>query len=57
MDRERAEAHLRKLAEAELRRAMKVPVGSITDRWYSPTLLLVARALIAADAGRCRRRV
>jgi hypothetical protein len=29
MDRERAETHLRLLAETELRRAMKMPVSSI----------------------------
>lgn len=32
MDRERAETHLRLLAETELRRAMKMPVGSIPAR-------------------------
>jgi len=32
MDRERAETHLRLLAEAEVRRAMKMPVGSIPRR-------------------------
>jgi hypothetical protein len=50
MDRERAETHLRLLAEAELRRVMKVPVGSIPDWWYSPRLVLVAQALTAVDA-------
>ena len=29
MDRERAETHLRLLAEAELRRVMKTPAGSM----------------------------
>jgi hypothetical protein len=50
MDRERAETHLRLLAEAELRRAMQVPMGSLPDRWYSPRLVLVAQALTAVDA-------
>jgi hypothetical protein len=50
MDRERAETHLRLLAEAELRRAMQVPMGSIRGRWYSPRLVLVAQALTAVDA-------
>ena len=50
MDRERAETHLRLLAEAELRRVMKVPMGSIPGRWYSARLLLVAQALTAVDA-------
>ena len=38
MDRERAETHLRLLAEAELRRVMTMPAGSIPDRWYSARL-------------------
>jgi hypothetical protein len=50
MDRERAETYLRLLAEAELRRVMKMPAGSIPGRWYSPRLALVARALIAVGA-------
>ena len=50
MDRERAETHLRLLAEAELRRVMKMPVGSIPGRWYSARLVLVAQALTAVDA-------
>ena len=50
MDRERAETHLRLLAEAELRRAMTMPVGSIPGRWYSVRLALVAQALIAVGA-------
>ena len=49
MDRERAEAHLRLLAETELRRAMTMPADSIPYR-YSPRLTLVAQALTAADA-------
>ena len=52
MDRERAEAHLRLLAEAELRRVMTMPAGSIPGRWYSPRLALAAQALTAADAVR-----
>ena len=50
MDRERAETHLRLLAEAELRRVMTMPVGSISDRWYPARLALVAQALIAVGA-------
>lgn len=50
MDRERAETHLRLLAEAELRRVMQMPVGSIRGRWYSANLALVAQALTAVDA-------
>jgi hypothetical protein len=50
MDRERAETHLRLLAEAELRRVMAMPAGSIRDRWYSANLVLVAQALTAVGA-------
>jgi hypothetical protein len=50
MDRERAETYLRLLAEAELRRVMKMPVGGIRGRWYSANLALVAHALTAVDA-------
>ena len=50
MDRERAETHLRLLAEAELRRAMAMPGGSIPGRWHSARLALVAQALTAVDA-------
>jgi hypothetical protein len=50
MDRERAETHLRLLAEAELRRVMKTPAGSIHGRWSSARLILVAHALTAAGA-------
>ncbi len=46
MDRERAETHLRLLAEPELRRVMAMPAGSIRDRWYSANLVLVAQALM-----------
>ena len=45
MDRERAETHLRLLAEAELRRAMTMPADSIPGRWNSAPLALVAQAL------------
>ena len=50
MDRERAETHLRLLAEAELRRVTAMPAGSIPDRWYSARLALVAQALTAVGA-------
>jgi len=50
MDRERAETHLRLLAEAELRRVMTMPAGSIPGRWHSARLALVAQALTAVDA-------
>ena len=50
MDREGAETHLRLLAEAELRRVMRMPAGSIRGRWYSERLVLVAQALTAVDA-------
>jgi hypothetical protein len=50
MNRERAESYLRQLAEAELRRVMKMPVGSIPGRWYSARLALVAQALTAVGA-------
>jgi len=50
MDRERAETHLRLLAEAEPRRALKMPAGSIPGRWYSARLALVAQALAAVGA-------
>jgi hypothetical protein len=50
MNRERAETHLRQLAEAELRRAVKLPAGSIPGRWNSARLALVAQALSAVDA-------
>ena len=47
---ERAETHLRLLAEAELRSAMAVPAGGIAGRWHSARLTLVAQALTAVDA-------
>jgi hypothetical protein len=50
MDREGAETHLRLLAEAELRRVIMMPAGSIPGRWYSARLALVAGALIAVGA-------
>ena len=50
MDRKGAETHLRLVAEAELRCAMKMPAGSIGGRWYSGRLVLVAQALTAVDA-------
>ena len=50
MDRERAETHLRLLAEAELRRAMEMPAGSLPGRWHSARLALAAQALTAVDA-------
>ncbi len=50
MDRERAETHLRLLAEAELHRAMKMPAGSLPGRWHSARLALVAQALSAVGA-------
>ncbi len=50
MDRERAETHLRLLAEAELRRAMQMPAGSIGGRWRSARLALTAQALTAMGA-------
>ena len=50
MDRERAETHLRLLAEAELRRAMKMPMGSLPGRWHPARLALVAQALTAVGA-------
>jgi hypothetical protein len=50
MDGERAETHLRLLAEAELRRAMAVPAGGMAGRWHSARLALVAQALTAVDA-------
>ena len=50
MDREGAETHLRLLAEAELRRAMQMPMGSIPGRWHSARLALAAQALTAVGA-------
>ena len=50
MDRERAETHLRLLAEAELRRVMTMPMGSSPGRWRSARLAMVAQALTAVGA-------
>jgi hypothetical protein len=52
MDRERAETHLRLLAEAELRRMMAMSAGSIPGRWYSARLALAAGTPIAVGAAR-----
>lgn len=52
MDRERAETHLRQLAEAELRRAT-APGGR--GLAHSGRLSLVAQALIAPAHPGCRR--
>jgi LmbE family N-acetylglucosaminyl deacetylase len=46
VDGERAEAHLRQLAEGELRRRMALPVDT-AGFWQSPQLALVAQALCA----------
>lgn len=46
MDGERAEAHLRLLAEGELRRRMALPADT-AGFWQSPQLALVAQALCA----------
>jgi hypothetical protein len=51
MNRERAETHLRLLAEAELRRATTWPAsGGLLDECHSARLELVAQALHAARA-------
>jgi hypothetical protein len=50
LNRERVETHLRLLAEAELIRAMTMPMGSIPGRWHSARLALVAQALAAVGA-------
>jgi hypothetical protein len=50
VDRERAETHLRLLAEAELRRVMTMPAGSIAGRWHPARLALAAQALTAVGA-------
>ncbi len=51
MNRERAEAHLRVLAEAELRRATTWPAdGGLLDECHSARLALVAQALHAVHA-------
>jgi hypothetical protein len=50
MDRERAEAYLRQLAEAELRRARTSPAARIPGRRNTARLALVAQALVAVGA-------
>ena len=50
MDRERAEAYLRQLAEAELRRARTLPTARIPGRRDTARLALVAQALVAVGA-------
>jgi hypothetical protein len=50
MDRERAEAYLRQLAEAELRRARTLPAARIPGRRNTARLALVAQALVAVGA-------
>ena len=51
MNRERAETHLRLLAEAELRRATRWPAdGGLLDECHSARLELVAQALHAVHA-------
>jgi len=51
MSRERAETHLRLLAEAELRRATTWPAdGGLLDECHSARLELVAQALHAVRA-------
>lgn len=52
MDRERAETHLRLLAEAELRRVSRRPAGGMAARGYPARLALVAQALTAVGAVR-----
>ena len=50
MDRERAESHLRQLAEAELRRARTWPAAGVPRRRDDARLALVAQALVAVGA-------
>ncbi len=50
MNRERAEAHLRLLAEAERRRVTALPADSAPSQWHSPGLALAAQALCAVGA-------
>ena len=50
MNRERAETHLRQLAEAELRRARTLPAASVRIRRDTARLALVAQALVALGA-------
>jgi hypothetical protein len=58
VNRERAESHLRLLAEAERRRIMVLPAERFNDQWFSRRLELVAQALAAlgaVDAGTARQ--
>jgi hypothetical protein len=50
MNRERAEAYLRLLAEAEMRRVTALPADSAAGEWHSPGLALVSQALCAVGA-------
>src|ERR1043165_6387176 len=50
MDREGAETYLRLLAEAELRRTMQIPAGSLPGRGHSARLALAAQTLTAGGA-------
>jgi hypothetical protein len=50
MDRERAETYLRQLAEAELRRARRLPAARIPGQRNTARLALVAQALVAVGA-------
>ncbi len=50
MDPERAETHLRRLAEAELRRVTALPADSAAGQWHAPGLMLAGQALSAAGA-------
>jgi hypothetical protein len=55
---ERAESHLRLLAEAERRRMMALPADRFNDQWFSRRLELVAHALAAlgaVDAGTAKQ--
>jgi hypothetical protein len=58
VNRERAESHLRLLAEAERRRMMALPADRANDQWFAPGLELVAQALAAlgaVDAGTAKQ--
>ena len=58
VNRERAESHLRLLAEAERRRMMALPAERFNDQWFSRRLELVAQALAAlgaVDAGTAKQ--
>jgi hypothetical protein len=50
VNRQRAESHLRLLAEAERRRMMALPTDRSNDQWFAPRLELVAQALGAVGA-------